>query len=166
VPPLPQGLLDLLHLLAESLGARLAPARTLAWPRLARYGRPAENVAGLRVALATPLAPCAGPAPNRKAARLVRGQCQGDPVEAFPPVAPKLLGIVFVLQADTTIGTVPPDEDVSPGVPAAPRRRPEGTDSVQGAGCQERTGAPPWGRPCRLLSPLPLRPPALSHWRM
>ena len=154
--------LTLLQLLAEPLGDRLAPHRTLARPRLTTYRRKAEQVTGCRLPLATPLAPFACPTPARHEARLVRVQFEVKPVEAFPQVAPKLRGGVFVLEADDAIVTVPHDDDVSPCVPAAPLRRPEVKDIVQGKVCQEWTCATPLGRPFHLLSPLPI----LQHARL
>jgi hypothetical protein len=103
VPPLPQGLCDVLHLLAEPLGDRLAPDRQLARARLTASVRHAEKVAGLRFPLATPLAPCLCPTLTLTEARLVRVPCEGTPGAACPQVAQTLLGIVFVLAADTDI---------------------------------------------------------------
>src|SRR5262249_1401911 len=117
VQPLPQGLFDLLQLPAEPLGDRLAPHRKLALPRLATDMREAEKVKGFRFPLATSLAPFTGPTPELNEARLVRVQCEVKPVEACPQVAQKLLGVVFVLEADDEIVTVPHDDDVSPCVP-------------------------------------------------
>jgi hypothetical protein len=162
VHPLTQGLFALLPLRAEPLGDRLAPHRTLARPRLPTSMRQAEHVTGGRFPLAPSLAPCACPTPTRTAARLVRGQCEVNPVAACPQVAPKLRGGGFVRDADEAIVTVPHDADVSPGVPAAPWRRPEVNDIVPGTGCQEGTCAPPVRRPCHLWSPLPL----LQHARL
>src|SRR5262249_42605165 len=137
VPPLPQGLFDLLQLLAEPFGDRLTPDRKLARPRLTAYVRQAEEVEGFRFSLATPLAPFVCPTPKLNEARLVRVQCEVKPVEAFPQVAQKLRGVVFVLEADHEVVTVPHDHDVSPCVPAAPLRRPEVKDIVQVEVCQE-----------------------------
>src|SRR5215510_12334636 len=103
VHPLPQGLFALLKLLAEPLGDRLAPHRTLARPRRATDGREAEKVKGFRFPLATSLAPFTCPTPELNAARRVRVQFELKPVEAFPQVAQKLLGVVFVLEADDEI---------------------------------------------------------------
>src|SRR5262244_2297290 len=63
VHPLPQGLFDLLQLLAEPFGDRCAPHRTLACPRLTIDMRKAEEIEGLRFPLTTPLAPFTGPTP-------------------------------------------------------------------------------------------------------
>src|SRR5262245_2452391 len=70
VHPLTQGLFDLLQLLAEPLGDRLAPHRKLARPRLTTDVRKAEKVEGFRFPLATPLAPFACPTPEFNEARL------------------------------------------------------------------------------------------------
>ena len=139
--PLPQGLFDLLQLLAEPLGDRLAPHRNLARPRLTTYGRQTENGTGCRFPLATSLAPFACPTPARKEACLVRMPCEVQSVAAFPQVAQTRRGVLFVLEADAAIGTVPPDDDVSPCGPAAPWRRPEVTDIVPGEVGQEGTCA-------------------------
>src|SRR5262249_59940719 len=116
VPPLPQGLFELLHLLAAPLGARLAPHRTLARPRLATEGREAEQVTGCRFPFATSLAPFTCPTPALHEARLVRGQCELPPVEACPQGAHQLLGVGCVLAADEAIVPVPHEDDVSPCV--------------------------------------------------
>jgi hypothetical protein len=139
VHPRTQELFDLLQLLAEPLGDCLAPDRKLTRPRLTAYVRQAEKVKGLRFALPTPLAPFACPAPKLDEARFVRVQFEVKPVEACPQVAQKLLGVVFVLEADDEIVTVPHDDDVTPCVPAAPLRRPEVKDIVQVQVCQEWT---------------------------
>jgi hypothetical protein len=65
--------------------------------------RQAEDVEGLRFPLATPLAPFAGPTPKLNEARFLRVQFKGEPVESLPRVAEKLLGVVFVLEADNEI---------------------------------------------------------------
>jgi hypothetical protein len=103
VHPCTQGLFDLLQLLAEPLGDCLAPDRKLTRPRLTAYVRQAEKVEGLRFALTTSLASFACPTPELNEARLVRVQCEVKPVEAVPQVAQKLLGVVFVLEADDEI---------------------------------------------------------------
>jgi len=124
--------------------------------------RKAEEVEGLWFPLATPLAPFACPAPKRNEARLVRVQFEVEPVESFPQGAHKLLGVVFVLEADNEIVTVSHDNDISPCVPAAPLGGPEVKDIVQGEVRQERTCATPLGRPFLLLSPVPI----LQHARL
>src|SRR5262249_6166852 len=117
---------------------------------------------GFRFPLATSLAPFTCPTPALNEARLVRVQCELKPVEAFPQVAQKLLGVVFVLEADDEIVPVPHDDDVSPCGPTAPLRRPEVKDIVQVEVSQEGTCAPPLRRPCVLLSPVPI----LQHARL
>src|SRR4029079_1586732 len=111
VHPRTQGLCDLLPLRAEPFGDRRAPDCKLAGPRLTIYMRKAEAVKGLRFPLATPLAPFVCPTPNLNEARLVRVQCEMQSVEACPQVTQTLLGIVFVLEADEGIVTVPRDDD-------------------------------------------------------
>jgi hypothetical protein len=101
--------------------------------------RKAEEVEGLWFPLTTPLAPFACPTPKLNEARLVRVQFEVEPVESLPQVAPKLLGVVFVLEADNEIVTVSHDNDVSPCVPAAPLGGPEVKDIVQVEVRQERT---------------------------
>ena len=110
--------------------------RTVNLPRLvcAAHVRQAEEVEGLRFPLATPLAPFACPTPKLNEARLVRVQFEVEPVESFPQVAQKLLGVVFVLEADNEIVTVSHDNDVSPCVPAAPLARPRGQRHSAGRG--------------------------------
>jgi len=142
--PCPQGRFELLPLLAEPLGDCLAPDRQLTRPRLAAYGRQAEQVAGLRLALTTSLASFACPTPALNAARLVRGQCEVKPVAAVPQGAQKLLGGGFVLAADEEIVPVAHDDDVAPCGLAAPWRRPEVKDRVPGQVCQERAGLSPY----------------------
>jgi hypothetical protein len=144
VHPLSQGLVDCLPLRAEPLGDCLAPDRKLSRPRLTADRRQAEAVEGLRFPLTPPLAPFVCPTPKRNEARLVRVQCAMQPVEAFPQVAQKLLGVLFVLEADHDIVTVPHDHDVAPCVPVPPLRRPQVQDIVQGKGRQERTGHSPY----------------------
>src|SRR5207245_5173349 len=121
-----------------------------------------EEVEGLWFPLATPLAPFACPTPKLTEARLVRVQFEREPVESLPQVAQKRLGVVFVLEADNAIVTVPHDNDVSPCVPAAPLGGPEVKDIVQVKVRQEWACAPPLGRPFRLLSPVPI----LQHARL
>jgi hypothetical protein len=60
-------------------------------------------------------------------------------VAAVSQVAQQLLGVVVVLEADDALVPVPPDDDVAPCVPAAPWRRPEVKDIVQGQVGQEWT---------------------------
>jgi hypothetical protein len=156
VHPLPQGLFDLLQRRAEPLGDCLAPDRKLARPRLTADVRQAEEVEGLRFSLAPPPAPVTCPPPKVKEACLVRGQLHVEPVEALPQVAQALLSAVFVLEADDEVVTVAHADDVSPCVPAAPLGGPEVKDIVQVEVRQERTCAPPLGRPFRLRSPLPI----------
>src|SRR5262245_49543066 len=162
VHPLPQGLFDLLQLLAEPLGDRLAPDRKLARPRLTAYVRQAEKVEGLRFPLATPLAPFMCPTPKLNEACLVRVQFEVKPVEACPQVAQKLLGIVFVLEADNEIVTVPHDTDIAPCVLATPLRSPEVKDIVEIEIRKQRACTAPLGRPFLLLSPVPI----LQHARL
>src|SRR5262245_32900135 len=102
------------------------------------------------------------PTPKRNEACLVRVQCEVKPVEACPQVAQKLLGVVFVLEADNAIVTVPHDDDITPCVPAAPLRRPQVKDVVQVQIGQEWTRATPLRRPFLLLSPVPI----LQHARL
>src|SRR3954469_14176052 len=94
--------------------------------------RKAEEIEGCRFHLTTPLAPCTGPTPELNEPRLVRVQFEVKPGEAVPQVAQKLLGVGFVLEANTEIVAVPHDNDISPCMPAAPLRGPEVTDIVQG----------------------------------
>jgi hypothetical protein len=77
-------------------------------------------------------------------------------VASLPQVAPTRLGVVFVLAAATAIVPVPPDDAVSPCVPAAPLGGPEIKDIVQGKVRQEWTCATPLRRPFLLLSPVPI----------
>jgi hypothetical protein len=93
--------------------------------------RQAEDVEGLWFPLATPLALFACPPPKLNEARLIRVQFQMEPVESLPQVAQKLLGVVFVLEADNEIVTVSHDNDVSPCVPAVPLGVPEIKDIGQ-----------------------------------
>jgi hypothetical protein len=65
--------------------------------------RQPEKVEGFRFSLTPPLAPFVCPPPKLNEARLVRVQFQVEPVEALPQVAQKLLGIVFVLEADEKV---------------------------------------------------------------
>jgi hypothetical protein len=160
VPTRSPRLLDLLEWLAEPCGAGTAPHRTLAALGGATPGRPAEEVADLRLPWPTPLAPCACPPPTRHEARLLRVQCPGAPVASLPPGAEKRLGGVFGRDTAEASVPVPHDTALSPGVPAAPRRGPAGKDLVPGPVRQEPPGAAPWRRPCRLRSPGPLLPPA------
>jgi hypothetical protein len=81
-------------------------------------------------------------------------------VAALPQIAPQLLGVALVLKAAEAIVTVPPDDDLSPGMPAAPRRGPEVTGSVERAMRQQGAGTAPWRRPFLLRSPRPLLPHA------
>src|SRR5918911_2174037 len=60
-------------LLAAPLGAGLAPDRPRPRPRRTAWGGQGEPVTGRRLARPTPLAPCAGPAPQRAEARVGRG---------------------------------------------------------------------------------------------
>jgi hypothetical protein len=85
-----------------------------------------------------------------------------EPVASLPQVAQKLLGVVFVLEADNAIVTVPHDDDVSPCVPAAPLGGPELKDIVQVQVRQAWTCATPLRRPFLLLSPVPI----LQHARL
>src|SRR5262245_43020296 len=162
VQPLPQGLFDLLQLPAEPLGDRLAPHRKLARPRLATDMREAEKVKGFRFPLATSLAPVTCPTPELNEARLVRVQFEVKPVEACPQVAQKLLGVVFVLEADDEIVTVSHEDDLAQCVPAAALGSPEVKDIVQVQVRQEWTCATPLRRPFVLLSPVPI----LQHARL
>jgi hypothetical protein len=81
-------------------------------------------------------------------------------VESLPQGAHKLLGGVFVLEADHAIVTVSHDHDVAPCVPAAPLGGPEVKDLVERAMRTHRAGTAPLGRPFLLLSPVPILQPA------
>jgi hypothetical protein len=122
--------------------------------------RQAADVAGLGLPLATPLASCACPPPTLTEARLLRVQFQAAPLAALPQVAPALLGVVLVLEADHAIVTVPHEADLSPCLPAAPLGGPEVQDRVQGEVGHERPGTAPLRRPCCLLAPGPILPHA------
>src|SRR5262249_51186649 len=107
--------------------------------------------------------------PQLTEACLLRGQCQGAPVEALPQVAEKLLGGVFGLETDHAIVTVPHDDAVPPGRPAAPLGGPEVKTIVQGKVRQEWAGwrrdsahLPGSHRACFTI-PLPKRSVIVSH---
>ena len=140
----------------------MAPDRKLASLGCAAHVRKAEEVEGLWFPLATPLAPFACPTPKLNEARLIRMQFEVEPVESLPQVAQKLLGVVFVLEADNEIVTVPHDNDVSPCVPAAPLGGPEVKDIVEIEIRKQRACTAPLGRPFLLLSPVPI----LQHARL
>ena len=88
-------------------------------------------------------------------------------MEAFPQVAQKLLGVVFVLEADHAIVTVPHDDDVSPCVPAAPWAAQRSKTSCRERFARSGRALPPWGVPSSCCRHCPSSStPALSHLRM
>ena len=160
VQTLSPGLLALLAFLAEPFGAGTAPPRTLASRGWAAPVRHAKDGDGRWWPRATSLAPCSGRAPTGAEAGLRGGQCAGAAVAALPPLAQQRLGRVSVLAAAPAIVTVSHDDALAPCMPAAPLGGPAVTDLVEGAQGQHRTGPAPLGRPCLLLSPLPIFPHA------